>query len=230
MKNLAECMKPLVTPCVMELLGPMNAERSTACRVEACNTHRKRYRRGRRRNRELRRRAPHSDREVSRSPRTGDACVKSSRGGSRSRSWRCGPTPMGRMPRNPPEHVGRGCVRVGPRRQDFEREPQRGDVVMGRSRVVCHQHRSRRIYGRPEHRERFGGRCPGSSVAIGVVGRRRLCRLHHVHAQELWLQQEVREGRLRLVKTPGPENVADILTSRMGRDVREKHMRAMGFE
>lgn len=69
-----------------------------------------------------------------------------------------------------------------------------------------------------------------SSAAIGIVGRRGLGRLRHVHAQELWLQQEVREGRLGLAKTPGSENVADILTKHVGRDVLERHLRAMGFE
>ena len=51
-----------------------------------------------------------------------------------------------------------------------------------------------------------------STAAMGTSARRGLGKLRHVELRFLWLQDMVQEGRVKLQKVKGEENIADILT------------------
>ena len=51
-----------------------------------------------------------------------------------------------------------------------------------------------------------------SSAAIGICRRTGIGRVRHLGAGPLWVQERVRAGDFALVKHPGAENPADILT------------------
>ena len=56
-----------------------------------------------------------------------------------------------------------------------------------------------------------------SSAAKGFASQRGLGRMRHLEVKDLWLQEAVCRGRLRLCKIKGEENPADIFTKYLGR-------------
>ena len=54
--------------------------------------------------------------------------------------------------------------------------------------------------------------CSDSSSAVLVTTKRGLGRMRHMHVRQLWLQDEVKEGRISIEHLPGEVNVADLLT------------------
>ena len=57
--------------------------------------------------------------------------------------------------------------------------------------------------------------CTDSSAAKSFVSRRGLGRMRHLQIRDLWLQQEVGEGRVIVSKVSGTENPADSMTKFM---------------
>ena len=51
-----------------------------------------------------------------------------------------------------------------------------------------------------------------SSAAKSFVCRRGLGKMRHLQIRDLWLQKEVADGLLEVVKVAGPENPADLMT------------------
>ena len=51
-----------------------------------------------------------------------------------------------------------------------------------------------------------------SSAAKSFVCRRGLWKMRHIEIRDLWLQKEVREGKVKVVKVLGSENPADLMT------------------
>jgi hypothetical protein len=51
-----------------------------------------------------------------------------------------------------------------------------------------------------------------SSAARAVVARRGVGKMRHLAARQLWLQDELREGRLKVMKVPSNDNPADLMT------------------
>ena len=51
-----------------------------------------------------------------------------------------------------------------------------------------------------------------SSAAKSFVSRRGLGKMRHVEIRDLWLQKEVREGKVLVHKVLGTENPADLMT------------------
>ena len=51
-----------------------------------------------------------------------------------------------------------------------------------------------------------------SSAAKSFVCRRGLGKMRHLEIRDLWLQQEVREGKVEVYKVEGIENPADLMT------------------
>ena len=51
-----------------------------------------------------------------------------------------------------------------------------------------------------------------SSAAKSFVHRRGLGKMRHLQVRDLWLQKEVREGNIEVVKVPGVHNPADLMT------------------
>ena len=56
-----------------------------------------------------------------------------------------------------------------------------------------------------------------SSAAKSFVSRRGLGRMRHLEIRDLWLQKEIRDGRLEVSKIPGSRNPADLLTKILGK-------------
>ena len=62
-----------------------------------------------------------------------------------------------------------------------------------------------------------------SSAAKSFASQRGLGRMRHMEVRKLWLQEEVRQGRVRLVKVRGDANPADLLTKYLGcREVEDR--------
>ena len=53
-----------------------------------------------------------------------------------------------------------------------------------------------------------------ASAAIGICRRAGIGRVRHLAVAQLWVQEQLRMGTVRLFKVKGEENVADILTKR----------------
>ncbi len=51
-----------------------------------------------------------------------------------------------------------------------------------------------------------------ASAAIGIASTRGLGRVRHIEVAQLWVQDRVVSGMLKLVKVPGQANSADAMT------------------
>ena len=69
-----------------------------------------------------------------------------------------------------------------------------------------------------------------ASATLGIVNRQGLGKLRHVNVQYLWLQEKVRDKSLSVVKVPGPENPADLMTKYLPAAEIEKHLEALAVE
>ena len=56
-----------------------------------------------------------------------------------------------------------------------------------------------------------------SSAAKNFVSRRGLGKMRHIEVRELWLQHEVLKGVVKVVKIPGEQNPADLMTKFLNR-------------
>ena len=68
-----------------------------------------------------------------------------------------------------------------------------------------------------------------SEAAKSFVGRRGLGRMRHIEVRDLWLQEEVRNGKVKVVKVTGTENPAELMTKflKKGECVLEAYSRMM---
>ena len=69
-----------------------------------------------------------------------------------------------------------------------------------------------------------------ASATLGIVNRQGLGKLRHVKVQYLWLQEKVRDKSLVVVKVPGPENPADLMTKYLPATDIERHLVTMSVE
>ena len=69
-----------------------------------------------------------------------------------------------------------------------------------------------------------------ASAALGIIGRNGLGKLRHLDTSYLWIQQVSAEKRLKYGKVDGKDNVADIMTKNVGKELSERHCKSMGFE
>ena len=67
-------------------------------------------------------------------------------------------------------------------------------------------------------------------AAIGVCKRRGLGKIRHLSTADLWIQERLRRGDFQLLKVPGSENVADVLTKHTDRATLEKHIARMNLK
>ena len=65
-----------------------------------------------------------------------------------------------------------------------------------------------------------------ASAAIAISTRRGLGKVRHIEVCQLWLQDRVRRGDLKVVKVCTHENVADALTKYVSQDVMLMHMKS----
>ena len=68
-----------------------------------------------------------------------------------------------------------------------------------------------------------------ANATIGMLHRQGIGRLRHIEVQDLWLQQEVKKGRVRLRKVAGWKNTADLGTKPLASDGIKALMVRMGF-
>ena len=69
-----------------------------------------------------------------------------------------------------------------------------------------------------------------SSACRGTMARQGVGRQRHLQVQTLWVQQEVKSGRLVLGKVSGSENMADIGTKPLGKTLFEKFRGMLGLQ
>ena len=63
-----------------------------------------------------------------------------------------------------------------------------------------------------------------ASAAIAIANRRGLGKVRHIEVCQLWLQDKVRRGDIKVVKVGTHENIADALTKYVSRDIMSSHM------
>ncbi len=64
-----------------------------------------------------------------------------------------------------------------------------------------------------------------ATAAIAIASRRDLGKVRHIEVCQLWLQQKVKEGVIRIVKVGTHENAADALTKYVSRESMSTHLR-----
>ena len=69
-----------------------------------------------------------------------------------------------------------------------------------------------------------------SSAAVGVSNRHGLGKVRHLDVRELWVQEKVGNGDIRLVKVPGEENIADLLTKHLDRTHMDALMKKLSIQ
>ena len=62
------------------------------------------------------------------------------------------------------------------------------------------------------------------TAAIAIASRRGLGKVRHIEVCQLWLQQKVKEGVIRIVKVGTHENAADALTKYVSRESMSTHL------
>ena len=68
-----------------------------------------------------------------------------------------------------------------------------------------------------------------ASAAIGVAQRKGLGKIRHLDTQPLWIQDAARQKRLSLLKVPGTENPADLMTKPLDSATQDKLMLKFGL-
>ena len=69
-----------------------------------------------------------------------------------------------------------------------------------------------------------------ASAAIGIAHRRGLGKTRHIQVQNLWVQEEIAEGRLAVKKVHTHKNPADIMTKAVPHDTMYAHMKSLDFQ
>ena len=69
-----------------------------------------------------------------------------------------------------------------------------------------------------------------ATAAIGMVTRQGLGRVRHIAVADLWIQQRIRRGHLKIGKVPGKENPSDLLTKVLSADHAGYLMKKVGYE
>ena len=68
-----------------------------------------------------------------------------------------------------------------------------------------------------------------ATAAIGICRRLGLGRIRHLATADLWCQQVVKNGQVRLSKWPGKQNPADLFTKFLGREDTLAHLGRMSM-
>ena len=63
-----------------------------------------------------------------------------------------------------------------------------------------------------------------ASAALGVAQRQGLGKLRHLQTGALWIQEQEIKKRMQLAKVAGTDNVSDVLTKNVTREILERHM------
>ena len=63
-----------------------------------------------------------------------------------------------------------------------------------------------------------------AGAAIGIVMRRGLGKIRHIDVTQLWLQDKVRSGDIKILKVKSSENKSDLLTKHHAQETIATHM------
>ena len=69
-----------------------------------------------------------------------------------------------------------------------------------------------------------------ANATIGILSRRGLGKLRHIEVSELWLQELVKDKRIKLNKVLGTNNPADMMTKFLSGEEIQCYMSKLGFE
>ena len=69
-----------------------------------------------------------------------------------------------------------------------------------------------------------------SAAAIGICRRQGVGRIRHLAVQDLWVQDQIRQKKINLVKVQGTHNVSDLMTKYLSREELDKHLKAAGYK
>ena len=69
-----------------------------------------------------------------------------------------------------------------------------------------------------------------ATAAIGIARRRGMGKIRHLDCTDLWVQEVVRTGRAELLKVPGADNPADVLTKYVEKPLMTKMLNKMGMK
>ena len=69
-----------------------------------------------------------------------------------------------------------------------------------------------------------------SEAAKIFVSRRGLGKMRHIEVRNLWLQEEVRKGQVRIIKVRGTDNPADLMTKYLSREEVVERLVGLGIE
>ena len=67
-----------------------------------------------------------------------------------------------------------------------------------------------------------------ASAACGIARRRGLGKVRHIEVAQLWVQDMVASGKIKLQKVKGEENLSDALTKHVNRALLEQHVNSTG--
>ena len=71
--------------------------------------------------------------------------------------------------------------------------------------------------------------CSDATAAIGICKRLGLGRVRHLAVADLWIQDRLRTHDFELLKLPGRQNPADLLTKYLDRSSHDKHINDLGL-
>ena len=69
-----------------------------------------------------------------------------------------------------------------------------------------------------------------ASAAVGLASRRGLGKVRHIEVSQLWLQQRIASGDLKVQKVDGISNLVDALTNHLQKGPLEGHMVSVNLE
>ena len=68
-----------------------------------------------------------------------------------------------------------------------------------------------------------------AAAAVGICRRKGLGRVRHLATADLWVQDRVKKKDFDLLRVPGADNPADILTKHVNEALLAKHLKFMGL-
>jgi hypothetical protein len=69
-----------------------------------------------------------------------------------------------------------------------------------------------------------------ATAAIGIARRKGLGKIRHLDVTDLWIQDRIRSGAIKLSKVLGTENMADVLTKYVERKLMDGALSKMGLQ
>jgi hypothetical protein len=64
----------------------------------------------------------------------------------------------------------------------------------------------------------------------GIIDRQGLSKVRHLDVNLLWLQEQLARVKVPLIKVPGPENSADLMTKHLMAEMIRRHTIRMSLE